>query len=113
MSKTMNNTIYQFEAITNRGDTVSLANYQNKVMLIVNTASACGFTPQYEGLQKLYTKHQEQGLEILAFPCNQFKQKEKGTRGRVNDAQISFKYFPDSFKRFQIKILMLLKIWKF
>ncbi len=95
MSKTMNNTIYQFEAITNRGDTVSLANYQNKVMLIVNTASACGFTPQYEGLQKLYTKHQEQGLEILAFPCNQFKQQEKGTDDEIKsfcDLQFNIKF---------------------
>ena len=95
MSKTMNNTIYQFEAITNRGDTVSLANYQNKVMLIVNTASACGFTPQYEGLQKLYTKHQEQGLEILAFPCNQFKQQEKGTDEEIKsfcDLQFNIKF---------------------
>jgi len=74
----MNNDIYQFSAKNNAGEAVELSNYKDKVMLIVNTASDCGFTPQYEGLQTLYKKHQAQGLEVLAFPCNQFKQQEQG-----------------------------------
>jgi len=64
-------------------------------MLIVNTASACGFTPQYKGLQKLYQEHQTNGLEILAFPCNQFKQQEKGSNEEIQqfcDLQFNIKF---------------------
>jgi len=75
----MNNDIYQFSVNNNAGEAIALSSYKNKVMLIVNTASDCGFTPQYEGLQTLYHKHQAQGLEVLAFPCNQFKQQEQGS----------------------------------
>lgn len=60
------------------GDTQDLKDYAGKVLLIVNTASKCGFTPQYEGLQKLYEEHAEDGLEILGFPCNQFGKQEPG-----------------------------------
>ena len=77
--KTMTKNIYQFSATSNTGEVVELERFKNKVMLIVNTASACGFTPQYKGLQKLYDEHQAQGLEVLAFPCNQFGKQEKGT----------------------------------
>jgi len=79
----MTDNIYQFNALDYKGDEVELANYQGKVVLIVNTASACGFTPQYEGLQDLYEKYHEQGLEILAFPCNQFKEQEKGSNEEI------------------------------
>lgn len=79
----MAESIYQFNAKNNKGETVELKDYQNKVMLIVNTASACGFTPQYEGLQSLYGEYQAQGLEVLAFPCNQFKQQEKGNNEEI------------------------------
>jgi glutathione peroxidase len=75
----MNNNIYQFTAKSNAGESVELASYKGKVMLITNTASACGFTPQYQGLQTLYQQYQEQGLAVLAFPCNQFKQQESGS----------------------------------
>jgi glutathione peroxidase len=97
----MTNTIYQFSANNNAGEVVELAHYKNKVVLIVNTASDCGFTPQYEGLQDLYQKHQKQGLEILAFPCNQFKQQEEG-----DDEAI--KQFCDL--RFNIKFPLFSKI---
>lgn len=70
--------VYNFSAINIDGEEVSLKDYEGKVLLIVNTASKCGFTPQYEELQKLYEKYQEQGLEILGFPCNQFKEQEPG-----------------------------------
>lgn len=73
------NTIYEYSAVLNNGQEVSLEQYKGKVLLIVNTASACGFTPQYEGLQKLYDEYKEQGFEILAFPCNQFNNQEKGS----------------------------------
>lgn len=80
---TMTENIYQFTAQNYRGEQVNLSDYEGKVLLIVNTASACGFTPQYEGLQKLYDTYKDQGLEILAFPCNQFGQQEKGNNEEI------------------------------
>ena len=91
----MSNTVYQFSAKDYKGDDVNLADYQGKVLLIVNTASACGFTPQYEGLQKLYDTYNEQGLEVLAFPCNQFKEQEKGSNEEIKsfcDLQFNIKF---------------------
>ena len=61
------------------GEDVSLADYQGKVLLVVNTATGCGFTPQYDGLQKLYDKYRDKGFEILDFPCNQFANQAPGT----------------------------------
>ena len=74
-----NQKFYTFSANDHAGNEISMEQYKGKVILVVNTASACGFTPQYEGLQNLYDEYKEQGLEILAFPCNQFKQQEKGS----------------------------------
>ena len=74
----MKESFYDFKANDINGKEVSMSSYEGKVVLIVNVASGCGFTPQYEGLQKLYDVHKEEGLEILAFPCNQFGEQEKG-----------------------------------
>jgi len=71
--------IYDFKMKSTKGQTVDFADYKNKVLLIVNTATGCGFTPQYEGLQNLYEKYHEQGFEILDFPCNQFGNQAPGT----------------------------------
>jgi glutathione peroxidase len=75
--------IYDITVKDMDGSDVSLANYKGKVLLIVNVASKCGLTPQYEGLEALYQKYKDQGLEILAFPCNQFLGQEPGTNEEI------------------------------
>ena len=77
--------IYSYSVVAQDGSSVSLADYQGKVLLIVNTATGCGFTPQYEGLQNLYNKYQTQGLEILDFPCNQFGHQAPGSDAEIAD----------------------------
>lgn len=72
-------TIYQYSVLNHKGEEVSLADYKDKTVLIVNTASKCGFTGQYEQLQELYDTYNKEGLEIIAFPCNQFGEQEKGS----------------------------------
>jgi glutathione peroxidase len=74
---------YDFSATRNDGSTQSMADYRGKVVLVVNTASKCGFTPQYRGLQALYESHGPRGLEILAFPCDQFGHQEPGTDAEI------------------------------
>ena len=76
-------TIYDFTAHTLSGKEKSLADYKGKVLLIVNTASECGFTPQYTGLQKLHEKYKDRGLVVLGFPCNQFGQQEPGNAEQI------------------------------
>ncbi len=72
-------TLHDFTATTLTGQEKSLADYAGKVVVVVNTASKCGLTPQFEGLQALYAEFKDQGLEILGFPCNQFASQEPGT----------------------------------
>ena len=71
--------VYDFEAKTLRGEPRSMADYRGKTLLIVNVASACGFTPQYTGLEALYRKYHDRGFEVLGFPCNQFGGQEPGS----------------------------------
>lgn len=71
--------IYNYSAKNSKGEEVSLSAFKGKVLLVVNTATACGFTPQYEALQSLYEKYQSQGFEVLDFPCNQFGNQAPGT----------------------------------
>jgi glutathione peroxidase len=75
--------IYDFEVKDSKGEEVSLSNYKDKVIVVVNTASACGYTPQYKDLQALYEEYKEDGLEILGFPCNQFMNQEPGSNEEI------------------------------
>ena len=75
--------VYEYSAKTLDGQDVSLADYRGKVLLIVNTASKCGFTPQFEGLEALYRDYKDRGLVILGFPCNQFGAQEPGNAEEI------------------------------
>ena len=90
--------IYDFIVKDNEGVDVPLENYRGKVLLIVNTATGCGFTPQYGGLQNLYEKYAEQGFEILDFPCNQFLSQAPGTAEEI--ASFCTGRFGVTFKQF-------------
>ena len=83
--------IYSFSADSIDGEQIQLNKYQGKVLLIVNTASHCGFTPQYAGLQKLYDKYKDQGFIVLGFPCNQFGSQEPGDNKNIrNFCQLNY-----------------------
>jgi len=75
--------IYDIQVKTIEGKTIKLDKYKGRVMLIVNVASKCGFTPQYKGLEDLHAKHHDKGLSILGFPCNQFLSQEPGTNQEI------------------------------
>lgn len=77
--------IYEFKVKKRNGEEVSLSDFKGKVLLIVNTATGCGFTPQYEGLETLYEKYHEKGLEILDFPCDQFGHQAPGTDDEIHE----------------------------
>ena len=79
----MTATVYDFHSKTIDGANVALSDYQGKVLLIVNVASKCGFTPQYKGLENLYRQYKVRGFEILAFPCNQFGGQEPATEPEI------------------------------
>ena len=77
--------IYDLSFINNRGESVSLSDFSGKPILVVNTASKCGFTPQYEGLQKLQEEFRAQGLIVLGFPCDQFAHQEPGDDAQIDE----------------------------
>lgn len=91
--------IYDFKVTNNKGEEVSLDRYKGKVLLIVNTATGCGFTPQYKGLEELYKKYKAEGLEILDFPCNQFGHQAPGSDQDI-DSFCTLKY-DTTFPRFR------------
>lgn len=92
-------TIYQHTVTSNTGDAVPLAHYAGKTLLIVNTASKCGFTPQYKGLESLYKKYKDRGFEVLGFPCDQFGHQEPGSDDEI--AQFCEMNFGVSFSLFK------------
>jgi len=81
----MKNQFYQFSARSLQGSEIKMENYKGKTILVVNTASKCGLTPQYEGLEKLYQKYKDKGLVILGFPCNQFANQESGDEKSISE----------------------------
>jgi glutathione peroxidase-family protein len=82
---TVKHPVYIYSAKTIDGESIRLSKYEGKVLLIVNVASECGYTPQYAGLEELYKKYQDKGFEILAFPCNQFNGQEPGTNTKIKE----------------------------
>ena len=91
--------VYEFTVKDNKGNNVSLSEFKGKVLLIVNTATKCGLTPQYEGLESLYEKYKDQGFEILDFPCNQFAFQAPGDAQAI-DSFCTLKY-NTKFRRFE------------
>ena len=81
----MESNFYQFKATSLQGKEINTESYKGKVILVLNTASKCGFTPQYEGLEKLYKEYKDKGLVILGFPCNQFGNQEPGTEKEISE----------------------------
>ena len=92
--------IYEYSVKNRNGEEVSMEQYRGKVLIIVNTATGCGFTPQYEGLENLYKKYHEEGLEILDFPCNQFGNQAPGTDDEIHEfCQFKYKTSFDQFSK--------------
>lgn len=95
--------IYDFKMKDGKGNLVDFNDYRGKVLLIVNTATGCGFTPQYEGLQKLYDKYNKQGFEVLDFPCNQFAHQAPGSDEEiVNFCQLKYNTTFKTFSKIEV-----------
>ncbi len=96
-------TVYDFSGLNIKGEEVPLDQFKGKVMLIVNTASKCGFTPQYKGLEELYKNYKEKGLEILGFPCNQFGKQEPGNEEQITEfCELNFGVTFPLFKKIDV-----------
>lgn len=96
-------TIYDFTVKNDKGEDVSLDKYKGKVLLIVNTATKCGFTKQYDGLEELYKKYKDKGFEILDFPCNQFAGQAPGTIEEINNfCELNFGTSFDRFDKIEV-----------
>ena len=95
--------IYDFNVLKRDGSEFSLSELKGKVLLIVNTATGCGFTPQYEEIESLYEKYHEKGLEVLDFPCNQFKEQAKGTDEEIHSfCRLKYNTKFDQFKKIEV-----------
>ena len=99
MKVVKNMSVYEFKVKNQKGEDISLSNFKGKVLLIVNTATRCGFTPQYNGLEALYEKYHEQGFEVLDFPCNQFFHQAPESDEEIN--QVCSLKFNTKFLRFK------------
>jgi len=106
--------IYDFKVLNRNGEEVSLESFKGKVLLIVNTATGCGFTPQYEGLENLYQKYHDKGLEILDFPCNQFGNQAPGSDSEIHEF-CTLKYHTsfDQFAKIDVNGENESPLWKY
>ncbi|HPS31659.1 MAG TPA: glutathione peroxidase [bacterium] len=105
---------YNFKATSLQGKEISMEQYRGKVVLIVNTASKCGFTPQFEGLEKLYEKHKDKGFEILGFPCNQFANQEPGTASDIiNGCMINYGVTFQMFEKIKVNGIFAHPLYKY
>ncbi|GAA0442191.1 MAG: glutathione peroxidase [Bacillota bacterium] len=96
--------VYEFQAKMIGGKEKSLSDYRGEVLLIVNTASKCGFTPQLEGLQNVYNAYKDQGFQVLGFPCNQFNNQDPGTEGEISEfCQINYGVTFPMFSKVDVK----------
>lgn len=95
--------VYDFNVLNRKGNEISLSEYKGKVLLIVNTATRCGFTPQYEELEALYKVYRDKGLEILDFPCNQFGQQAPGSEEEIHSfCQLNYGTEFPQFKKIEV-----------
>ena len=106
--------IYDLKAKKRNGEEISFEQYKGKVLLIVNTATGCGFTPQYEGLENLYKKYKDKGLEILDFPCNQFGNQAPGTDEEIHEfCTIKYNTSFDQFAKVDVNGENESEVWKY
>lgn len=98
----VSNSVYSFHANSLNGEDVHLEKFQNKALLIVNVASQCGFTPQYEGLEALYQKYKDQGFEVLGFPCNQFGKQEPGNADEIKACSMKYDVTFPMFEKIEV-----------
>ncbi|MBQ4378288.1 MAG: glutathione peroxidase [Treponema sp.] len=95
--------IYDYKVLDRKGNEVSMADFKGKVLLIVNTATGCGFTPQYKGLELLWQKYHDKGLEILDFPCDQFGHQAPGDDDEIHEfCQMKYNTSFDNFKKIEV-----------
>ena len=95
--------LYELSVKTRKGEDVELSVYRGKVLLIVNTATGCGFTPQYEGLERLYEQYHDSGLEVLDFPCNQFGSQAPGSDEQIHEfCTLKYNTAFDQFKKIDV-----------
>ena len=106
--------IYDFEVTTRKNEKIPLKNFKNKVLIIVNTATGCGFTPQYEDLERIYEKYHDKGLEIIDIPCNQFREQAPGNDEEIHSfCQLKYKTKFDQMKKSDVNGENQLPLYKF
>lgn len=105
---------YDFKANKINGQEVSMENYKDKVVLVVNTASKCGLTPQFEGLEKLYQQYKDKNFEIIGFPCNQFANQDKGSNDEIQEfCQINYGVTFTMFEKIEVNGENAYPLYKF